>query len=265
MADEETQDTFPRKYVEELRDEAARYRTELKKFKAPFEGFNAAEIDYLFDIVSTLGTDQKGGALKVRDLAKNILKEEFYEGLDDLPQPEAPAEEETQDLTPKEEPVTDSLTAEQLQKMLDEREAKAREEAEIEGIFREIEEAGFERGTEGFITALSLAQTQASLGKDVDFKVLAPKVHTILGTEAPAEESSEEDASDAATASTDAAVASATETAVEGDRDFPKTPAAAGTTGAPGEAKTDWLDKAREAGKSPLEAARERLEARLGE
>lgn len=263
MADEigteelpEDQDTFPREYVEKLRAENARYRTELKPYKEAFKGYNDAERAYLFDIVTTLDADPSAGALKARSLAQNVLGEQFFEGLTGVPTPEQPTEEPEEGPETQEE-ATAAMKPEDIQKMLDERDAKAREEAEIEAVFAEVEAAGFPRGSEGFMMALSVANAQVAAGKDVNFSELAPKVHAILGTEAaPAAE-------EAPAEGNEAPEARETELpeAIK-PREFPKT-ADAGGSGAPTGEQKDWLAEAAEKGISPLQAARERMEHRL--
>lgn len=249
------QDSFDRAYVEKLRAEAAKYRTSLRPFEQAFGDFTDAERTYLFGLIRNLNHDPSAGAVGFRDMAKDILKEEFYTGLDDLPKTEQ-ADPETED---KKEEDQVSLTPEQMQTILDERDAKSKSEAEeaatkaaeaamVEEIYAEIEALGFERGSDGFTTALSLGASLAQQGKDVDFAALAPKVRLVL------------DLPEAETVADDAETV--IETPAGSGNEFAKTATTTGAGGA-GEVAKDWVAEAKAAGQDPMQVARERAEARL--
>lgn len=253
------------KMIEDLRRENADRRVKSKAYEESFSEFNESERAYLLELVRLTATDPSKGAIGFRDLAFQMLQtpEAFLDGLD-IELPSANPEETTE---PAEEASNESdddmtgLTAEQLQAVLDEREAKAKEaadkaqqEQEIQAIFTEIEELGFEQGSEGFMGMLSFAQSQASAGKDVDFKALAPKVRAALDIPEPNSD-----------AGSDAEKAA--EIAVGEDKDpepqFPSTVDAGGAGGAPTEKATDFVAEAKEKGIDPWAAARARSEARL--
>jgi len=245
-------DTFDRAYVEKLRSEAARYRTSLRPFEDAFGDFDDNERSFLFGMLAELNKDPTAGAVQFRDMAKSILQDDFYKDLDDLP---TQVKEETPTPTEKEDQV--SLTPEQMQTILDERDAKrdataaeraeqAKNDAAVEGVFKEIEAAGFERGSDEFMTALSLGQTLSQQGKEVDFAALAPKVRTFHDLPEPE--------------ATDEQVAPAEEAAPAAEH--AKT-ATAGGSGRAAESAKDWIAEAKESGQSLMDAASDRAEARL--
>lgn len=248
-------DTFDREYVEKLRAEAAGYRTKLRPYEQAFGDFNDSEKSFLFGMLETLNGDPAAGAVQFRDMAKNILAENFYEGLDDFPTPEAPAEDKTTE--EKEDQV--SLTPEQLAAELDRREKAAQEAAEakarqaaddaaVQAVYDEITEAtGFEMGTPGFKSALALGASIAESGGEPDFKALAPQVRAIHNIPEPEAEN----------------VIQSDDLVVEGSGNEHAATAGAGGAGGATEVEKDFVAEAREAGKNPFDAARERLEARL--
>lgn len=254
----EGKDTFDRAYVEELRAEAAKYRTSLRPYEAAFGDFNQHEKEFLFGMLKALNQDPKEGAKQFRDMAKNVLQDDFYADLEDIPQPEPQEEAGSDEEQEGEDQV--SLTPEQLKAELDAREEaqrKAAEEAamqaEIEAVYKEIEDAGFERGTPEFQTALSLGASLTQSGQDVDFKALAPKVrivHDLPEPEAP------ETAPETAEPSTEAEPSPAPQHPVT---------AGAGGSGNGAEPAKDWVAEAKAEGKDVMQVARERMEARLAD
>lgn len=252
------------KMIEDLRRENADRRVKAKAFEEAFGEYNDVEQQTLLDLVKTTAKNPTQGALGFRDLAFQMLKPEvFLEGLD-IELPAAPQQEENNepaDEATEGEETMAGLTEEQLQKVLDEREKAAREaaakeqqEQEIQAIFKEIEDLGFEPGTDGFMGMLSLAQSQAAVGREVDFAELAPKVRTAFDIPEPGASAEEEPSSDAAE--------KATEVATEEKPKFPSTTDAGGS-GAATEPPKDFVTEAKEKGVDPFDAARARAEARL--
>lgn len=279
----EGQDTFDRAYVEKLREEAARYRTSLKPYKAAFGDFNDAETEFLFEMLTALNKDPHEGARMFRDMSKNILNDEFFEGLD-LPVVERPEEEsdtvgdavdeivnnkqsknkdENMAEKAKEKESSGVLTPEQLRAELDARDkaaaeraaeaaAEAKMQAEIEAVYKEIEDAGFQRGTEAFQTALSLGASMTQQGKDVVFADLAKKVRFVHDMPEP------EAAPDPEPAAPDPMNPTGS------GKEFAKTATVEGVA-TPTEPAKDWVQEAKEKGINPMQAARERAEARLNQ
>ncbi len=255
-------DTFPRDYVEKLRKEAAGYRTALRPFEAAFGDFNDAEKEFLFGMIQALNTDTQEGAKQFRDMAKSIMKDDFYTDLTDIP---VPVDENTEQEAPtKEQEGEDqvSLTPEQLKAELDAREKaqqeaaeKAALDAEIEKVYVEIEEAGFERGSKEFQRALSMGAALTAEGEEVNFADLAPLVRTSLGLPEP----------DPAAAEGGAENEGQPDPEQEGSgKEHAKT-AGAGGAGTAAEPAKDWIEQAKAEGRDLKVVARERMEARLSQ
>lgn len=89
-------DTFPRSYVEKLRNEAADYRTKYAPYRDTF-GDVAPEVqEYLLDLSKQLITDPKAAAAELRDLLKTI----------DPNSAEGQAVQATLDEIPEDKPLT---------------------------------------------------------------------------------------------------------------------------------------------------------------
>jgi hypothetical protein len=126
-----------RPYVEELRQEAAGYRKKYAPFRDAFDGYRDDEMQFLLELVTALRADDTAPAAKVmRDIAFDLLGERWTE---DAPWTEAEAEEEVPD-EEEEEEVSEQLTAEEIQRILDERDAKRKEEENESEIARMVDE-----------------------------------------------------------------------------------------------------------------------------
>lgn len=66
-------EVFTRDYVEQLRRESARYRTERNQFADAFEGYEEADRGVLLDLARTLRTDPQAAAEWMREQAEAIL------------------------------------------------------------------------------------------------------------------------------------------------------------------------------------------------
>lgn len=125
-------ETFERKYVEKLRGESAKYRTQAKELSAKFEGIDEGILDGLLGVAKAYETDP--------DAAREVLQT-LMEGL-------TPAEQEAlkEELSTEEEKKT--LTAEEVEQMLADREAakeaEKAEAAQLEGLKKSITELGYD-------------------------------------------------------------------------------------------------------------------------
>lgn len=127
-------DTFPRDYVEELRNEAAKYRVTAKereealsRYASPFEGMDDETIDSWLGLTSTVLSDPAGaGARELVRIAKGLAGENFDSLLQDDPTP---------------------LTPEQVQAQIDarlkEERDKAEADAELRKVYAKTEELGY--------------------------------------------------------------------------------------------------------------------------
>jgi hypothetical protein len=273
-------DTFPREYVEKLRKEAARHRTNLRAYEEKFAGYNDNEKAYLLDTIATLNSDPEVGAIALRDISVSMLdSDKFYEGLTDAPVSTEPVATPTlptalvPQMQPPQEDDQMSFTKEDMLAMFKERDdaaavanQKAAEEAEIQSVFTEIEALGFEQGSPAFMTTLSLAQAQANLDQPVDFAALAPKVRQFVGMPEPGTEGTTTEGTTATTETTSSSVgAQLAAGAVTPVTPVPEHAITAGlqTSSTPSEKPKDWIAEAKEAGISPMQVARKRMQAKL--
>lgn len=80
-------DTFDRKYVEELRKEAAKYRTKAKEFEA-FESYSDEDRQVWATLAQTLLDDPKAAAKYMKDIADHLLGDGTEETEDSGAEPE---------------------------------------------------------------------------------------------------------------------------------------------------------------------------------
>ena len=251
--------------IADLRKENADRRVRTKAYEEAFGEFNDKEKQYLLDLVATTASDPQKGARAFRDLARNMIGDDqaFLEGLDI----EMPAQEEKKEALPVENDEEMTLTEEQMQKLLDERDAKRAEteskkaeEAAIEEVYKEIEALGFERGSEGFTGVLSLASAKIAAGAEsVDFAELAPKVAAAFDIPWGATDDSKTEAE----AETEDAPTEVSEDA-SAETVHPVTAeAGSAAKGGPGESAKDWVAEAKSEGRDVFEVSRERAAARL--
>ena len=258
--------------IKDLRKEAADRRVKLKPYESAFDGYLPEEVDFLLDILGT--QDPKAQAVKFRDLAFQMTgydQEQFLAGLDitpTTPQKETDESQEDEDMALTEERLREILKAErEAERKEAEEAAKARESeqsqaAAIEEIFKEIEALGFERDTPAFRTILALGHADLEAGEeDVDFAKHAPKVKAAFGLDASAEEGAA--AAEGSSIPEGGEGTPVGEKGQSADKRFASTAGAGGAGGAPTETAKDWIAEAKEKGISPLEAARQRAEARL--
>lgn len=138
-------ESFDRKYVEKLRGEAARHRTEKKTYDDAFSKWSPEDRTFLLDTVRTAADDPKKGAEVLRQVAdllnpaeKAALKEEIASG----------------EVKPEDVP----LTRGEMEKFLAEKETARQQDAAVEAVTAEVEKLGFPRGSEGHYRVLWLAK-----------------------------------------------------------------------------------------------------------
>lgn len=259
--------TFPESYVKEIREEAKANRKRAEVYERAFKGYDPEERDYLLRSIETMATDQVAGAEEFRHIAKEMMGDKFYEGLE-LPVGDESNEQEGQMPEGTEETAAAAgLTEERLIEILDARESARLEaeqkendtaaEAEIEAIYTEIESlgAGYERGSLGFQQALLLAQQDENF---TTFEALKPQIDKVVSVLSPEAEGSE--------GAEGAESAEGGEAASEAKPEHPKTAGAAGSAGvAAGDKPGDWVKEAKEEGKDLAAEAQSRFVARMNE
>lgn len=123
----EQEDTFDRKYVEEVRQEAAKYRTRAKPFEEAFDGYDDEDREALLGLVKELRLNPQAGGARLIDAARQILGDEFDTILND--------------------PTPKALTKEDLDKEFKAREERAAQEQAVLDLEKEARELGYENGT----------------------------------------------------------------------------------------------------------------------
>ena len=183
-------------YVEELRQEAARYRTKFAPYRDAFDGYDDREVSFLLTLVEQLKAPDPSQAAKVmRDMSYDMLGDSWAE---DAPWAEAdiPAEpeEETEDMTDAPTTEASSLTAEEIQRILDERDARSKQEQEqveleklVEQVKAEAQGLGYEPDSSDYYLLVNTAmhKTDGDLAKAAE--LLAP-ITGISNGDAPAAE-----------------------------------------------------------------------------
>ena len=136
-------DMFPRDYVEELRQEAAKYRTQLRDYEQKFDGYTDEERSALLDYVYLTRQAEAGNEEAARQL------QEMFGEQDETPAPEPVQQfdEETFRRLAREE--AERLVAEQAQ-------AQAQQQA-VQNVQTRAKELGYEAGTEDYVLLMKFA------------------------------------------------------------------------------------------------------------
>lgn len=226
--------------IAKLRKENASWRTKLRQEEGIFEGYTPQEKEFLASQLRAAAEsgDTKAAGQVFLELGQQMTGQEA----------EATAKDEG-----NEEEVAGELTLEAMKRILDERDAakasKAAEErakAEAQAVYDEIVEAtGFEFGSPEFELALTMGRMDAARGNDVDFSAYKDRVKLGLGQEVTPTVEEGEGAAD-----------------TEAKPGFPSVGGAAGS-GRPTEEAVDWIKEGREAGMTPLQAARQMALAKV--
>lgn len=137
---------FDRGYVEKVRGEAQRYRTEartaadqLQSYESVFGVYDQADRDVWFDLAKTWASDPAKAAAVMQQIASGVLGEQ------------APATEPAQQNVTPEEYADDSLTPDKVKAIVEEslkaRDASAAEQKAINDVFAEVRAAGYDPET----------------------------------------------------------------------------------------------------------------------
>jgi len=146
------QAVFDRGYVERLRTEGARYRTDLNSksqaladYDRVFGGYDADDRQVWLDLASTWATDPGEAARVMQNIAQAVLTQGAETADAPTPQSDAETTDGLSDLTPA-----------QVQQMITEamegRDRAAAEQRAVEEVYSEIRAAGYDPSTkEGFM------------------------------------------------------------------------------------------------------------------
>lgn len=163
----ETQ-TFDRKYVENLRNEAAKYRTEAKPYKEVFEGYDEQSQTVLLNVLTLLREDPAEGAKALREIAQGLSPEEAKQLEADIKEAEAEDEE---------------IDVEKLvEQKLAERDKQKQEESAIEGVIKQATDLGYPQGDPDHITLLWIANHQTNGNLAEAAKVIEARNQKIIDT-----------------------------------------------------------------------------------
>lgn len=154
-------DVFDRDYVEKLRAEAAKHRTARRPFEDAFQGFSDGERDRFLDLARKLYSDPESALEEFEGVVSRLSAQL---GRTPVTQP-APAP------APEPEPSTETFTAEDVQRIVQEtiaaERAKETETAEVRQVFEQAKALDpiYTEGSPQLVQLLAVAQTEGSLEK----------------------------------------------------------------------------------------------------
>lgn len=149
----EGQDHFDRPYVEKLRNEAASYRTKYREANAYQEAFGSAEDRETWrKLASTLYTDQVAGAQWMANIARDLGA-----GMTDEQAIKAAGPEPATITPPAAVPAPKSLTADDVERMFTERDAKQHMDKAIKAVETDAQGLGYKMGSKEYVSLLHLA------------------------------------------------------------------------------------------------------------
>ena len=122
---------FDEKYVRELRDEAAKHRTDYAPFRDAFKDYDPASRDVMLELAQNLINAPEDAGAKLIEIARNIYGDKF--------------EEVVRDDTPK--PLTQADLDKQLSEREATREAEARQKAELQAVVSQATSLGYTEGS----------------------------------------------------------------------------------------------------------------------
>ena len=146
----EVADTFPRSYVEELRQEAAEYRTRAKTFEQAFDGMTEQERRAFLNLAQDLTADPQR-ALETLDTVASNLRNQYD-----------PSKEVTSDGRP--------LSPEEIERLVEERfqqrDQAAAQQQRVQQVFEEAQKIhpNYKPGSDSLVQLLHVAQTDPAAG-----------------------------------------------------------------------------------------------------
>ena len=133
-------DMFPRAYVEELRQDAARYRTQYREMESKFDGYTEDERAALLDYIHLIRRAESGDAEAEAQLAEMFEEEQE-------PEPIQQFDEET----------FRRLAREEATRLVQEQSAVQAQQAAVQGVQSRATELGYTVGSEDYILLLKFA------------------------------------------------------------------------------------------------------------
>lgn len=135
-------DTFERPYVEGLRRENQRYRQRAKRYDEVFSDYSEEDREFLLGLAADIRQNPAQAAQRAAQLAQALQAS--------TPPDEAP-------VTPQE---AQYLTANDVQRMLAERDQRNAQEAEVANVFKSAESMGYKQDTPELIELLYVAANE---------------------------------------------------------------------------------------------------------
>lgn len=164
-------DTFDRKYVEELRQEARKYRERAKTAEAAaskydvFEQFPEQDQQIWTEMAGKWLQDPKQSAEIMQTIASNVL-------VDPNATPEEKMEAAQDAVEVAEAQADPTITQEQVDKLVEEklaaRDQQQKQAQSVEAIHKQIEDAGYEKGTLEMFSVLWIANNDPSVEGNLD-------------------------------------------------------------------------------------------------
>lgn len=136
-------DTIDPKAAEEIRNlrkESGNYRTKLREYEAPFEGYDDESRGVWFRLAETYKSDPQAAAKAMQQIAEGVLTPE---------QAATQAENEAEE---------GFVTPQQLEQKFKEREEQAAQEREVERMRGEAKELGYELDSDDYFYLLFISQ-----------------------------------------------------------------------------------------------------------
>ena len=131
--------TFSAEYVSELRNEAARYRTEANHYKQAFEGYDDETVDTWLTAIATWKEDPATVAEWMVEQGSPYLDKNNEEAFDQAEMP---------------------LTRNDLQQILAERDNESATDMAVQSVMSEASELGYEPGSSEYIQLLYIANNE---------------------------------------------------------------------------------------------------------
>lgn len=133
---------FDRTYVQKLRDEAAKHRTDKKKFEDAFTGWEGEDADVWLDVIKAAADpNSKGSAAETLRKIADLLAP------GDPAKPAAEAAAQAAEAAEGADAASKPLTQADIDRIFAEREAQAQQDAALKAIKDEAKELGYEERT----------------------------------------------------------------------------------------------------------------------
>lgn len=173
------QASFDRAYVEKLRGEAAKYRTQARDgqpYREALARFTESDRAVWLNLVNATYADPKAGAAMMREIATNLAGGMTQDEAVDAAVDKAKEQTPTPALSAPPEPAVTPLSEADVARMFDERMNMRETQAEQARAVRAVEDAvvalGYEKGSTGFINVLHYAANQTGGDLDAAHKIV---------------------------------------------------------------------------------------------